>query len=168
MNSLTEEEVNNKYTAIMVVEAASPQLAREQVIEELATLAVIEGGEFSGWSIDMLPPVLATSPEGKRFLAEAWERACTGWEAAADRLWAEMKDWPLQLDGSNEARMKRREILNNLLFRAACNSIGAITGYPNTVYIGELGVHNWEQLFGVMHPDDGEPPMWVVSVQLIA
>lgn len=160
--------MGNSYTAIMVVEAATPQLAREEVVGELATLAVLEGGEFGGWSIDMLPPVLATSPEGRRSLREAWERACESWEDSANQVWEELKDWPLPLDASQVAKETRRVILSSLLLRAGCHRLGAITGHPNTIYLGELGVHNFEQLIGIMHPPDSGPPMWVVTVQLIA
>jgi len=160
--------MGNSYTAIMVVEAATPQLAREEVVGELATLAVLEGGEFGGWSIDMLPPVLVTSPEGRRSLREAWERACESWEDSANQVWEEMKEWPLPLDTSQVAKETRRVILSSLLLRAGCHRLGAITGHPNTIYLGELGVHNFEQLIGIMHPPDSGPPMWVVTVQLIA
>jgi len=146
---------NGEYTVLMLVEAETPQLARESAVGELMTKVVAERFSLNGFSLSYLVPVKATSEEGHALIEEVWieylKQNVSDLQIVMHELAPHITDEEPPL-----------EVLEDWGVRAACLRIGTITSWPIRIYHMGIGVNNTSILGELMNDDS----LWVVSAQV--
>ena len=146
---------NGEYTVLMLVEAETPQLARESAVGELMTKVVAERFSLNGFSLSYLVPVKATSEEGHALIEEVWieylKQNVSDLQIVMHELAPHITDEEPPL-----------EVLEDWGVRAACLRIGTITSWPIRIYHMGTGVNNTSILGELMNDDS----LWVVSAQV--
>jgi len=146
---------NGEYTVLMLVEAETPQLARESAVGELMTKVVAERFSLNGFSLSYLVPVKATSEEGHALIEEVWieylKQNVSDLQIVMHELAPHITDEEPPL-----------EVLEDWGVRAACLRIGTITSWPIRIYHMGIGVNNTSMLGELMNDDS----LWVVSAQV--
>ena len=146
---------NGEYTVLMLVEAETPQLARESAVGELMTKVVAERFSLKGFSLSYLVPVKATSEEGHALIEEVWieylKQNVSDLQIVMHELAPHITDEEPPL-----------EVLEDWGVRAACLRIGTITSWPIRIYHMGIGVNNTSILGELMNDDS----LWVVSAQV--
>ena len=146
---------NGEYTVLMLVEAETPQLARESAVGELMTKVVAERFSLNGFSLSYLVPVKATSEEGHALIEEVWieylKQNVSDLQIVMHELAPHITDEEPPL-----------EVLEDWGVRAACLRIGTISSWPIRIYHMGIGVNNTSILGELMNDDS----LWVVSAQV--
>ena len=146
---------NEEYTVLMLVEAETPQLAREQAVGDLMSKVVADRFSLNGFSLSYLVPAKATSVEGRALIEEAWLEYLKQNVADLQIVMHELaphitdEDPPL-------------EVLEDWGVRAACLRIGTLSSWPIRIYHMNIGVNN-SGMLGELLSDDS---LWVVSAQV--
>ena len=146
---------NEEYTVLMLVEAETPQLAREQAVGDLMSKVVAERFSLNGFSLSYLIPAKATSVEGRALIEEAWLEYLKQNVADLRLVMHELaphitdEDPPL-------------EVLEDWGVRAACLRLGTISSWPIRIYHMNIGVNNTSMLGELLNDDS----LWVVSAQV--
>ena len=146
---------DKEYTVLMLVEAETPQLARESAVGELMSKVVAERFTLNGFSLSYLVPAKATSEEGHALIEKAW----------VEYLKQNVAD--LQLVMHELAPHFTDEepplgVLDDWGVRAACLRIGTISAWPIRIYHMNIGVNNSAMLGEIINEDS----LWVVSAQV--
>ena len=148
-------EGNGEYTVLMLVEAETPQLAREEAVGDLMAKVVGGGSEMGGFSLSYLVPVKATSEEGHALIEEVWieylKQNVADLQIVMHELAPHMTDEEPPLG-----------VLEDWGVRAACLRIGTISSWPIRIYHMGIGVNNTSMLGELMNDDS----LWVVSAQV--
>ena len=148
-------EVNKEYTVLVLVEAETPQLAREAAVGDLMTKVVAERFTLDGFALSYLIPAKATSEEGTALIEQVWveylKQNVADLSILVQALAPHMSDAEPPL-----------EVLEDFEVRAACLRLGTISSWPIRIYHLGLGVNN-ARLLGELMGDDS---LWVVSAQV--
>ena len=148
-------EINKEYSVLVLVDAETPQLAREEVVGMLMTKVVGEELSLSGFSLSFTPPVKAATEEGHALVQEIWveylKQNVADLQIVAEALTPHLSDEDPPMD-----------VLEDWGVRAACLRIGTITSWPIRIYHQGIGVNNSSMLDELMHDDS----LWVVSAQV--
>lgn len=144
-----------EYRILMLVEAETPQLAREAAVGQLMKKVVGERFSLFGFSLSYLAPVTITSPEGREIIEEVWT------EYMAQNM-TDLQMVMHQLAPHITAEEPPFEVLEDWAVRAACLRIGTITAWPIRIYHMGIGVNNTSVLRELI--DD--PNLWVVTAQV--
>ena len=146
---------NGEYTVLMLVEAETPQLARESAVGELMSKVVAERFTLNGFSLSYLVPVKADSPEGRTLIEEIWgeylRQNIADLQIVMHSLAPHITDEEPPL-----------EVLEDWGVRAACLRIGTISSWPIRIYHMGIGVNNTSMLGELLNEDS----LWVVSAQV--
>ena len=148
-------EGKGEYTVLMLVEAATPQLARESAVGELMSKVVAERFTLNGFSLSYLVPAKANSQEGHALIEEVWLEYLK--QNVADLKIVMHELAPHITDGEPPL-----EVLEDWAVRAACLRIGTISSWPIRIYHMGIGVNNTAMLSKLMNDDS----LWVVSAQV--
>ena len=148
-------EDNGEYTVLMLVEAETPQLARESAVGELMSKVVAERFTLNGFSLSYLVPVKADSPEGRTLIEEIWGEYLR--QNIAD-LQIVMHSLAPHITDEGPPL----EVLEDWAVRAACLRIGTISSWPIRIYHMSIGVNNTAMLSELLSADS----LWVVSAQV--
>ena len=148
-------EGNGEYTVLMLVEAETPQLARESAVGELMSKVVAERFTLNGFSLSYLVPVKADSPEGRTLIEEIWGEYLR--QNIAD-LQIVMHSLAPHITDEGPPL----EVLEDWAVRAACLRIGTISSWPIRIYHMGIGVNNTSMLGELLNEDS----LWVVSAQV--
>jgi hypothetical protein len=148
-------EGNGEYTVLMLVEAETPQLAREEAVGDLMTKVVGGGFSLNGFSLSYLVPVKADSPEGRALIEEVWREYV--YQNIADLQIVMHALAPHITDEGPPI-----EVLEDWGVRAACLRIGTISSWPIRIYHMNIGVNNSAMLGEIINEDS----LWVVSAQV--
>ena len=143
------------YTVLVLVEAETPQLAREKAVGELMVKVVTENFGLDGFSLSYLVPVKANTEEGHVLIQEVW----------VEYLNQNVGDLQIVMNALSshiEDAEPPLEVLEDLGVRSACLRIGTITSWPIRIYHNGLGV-NSSDFLGELMSDDS---LWVVSAQV--
>ena len=144
-----------EYTVLMLVEAETPQLAREEAVGDLMAKVVGGGSEMGGFALSYLVPVKATSEEGHKLIEEVWieylKQNVSDLQFVMHELVPHITDEEPPL-----------EVLEDWCVRAACLRIGTISSWPIRIYHMGIGVNNTSMLGELMNDDS----LWVVSAQV--
>ena len=146
---------NEEYTVLMLVEAETPQLAREQAVGDLMSKVVAERFSLNGFSLSYLVPAKATSEEGHALIEKAW----------VEYLKQNVADLQLvmhELAPHFTDEEPPLEVLEDWGVRAACLRLGTISGWPIRIYHMNIGVNNTSMLGELMNDDS----LWVVTAQV--
>ena len=144
-----------EYRILMLVEAETPQLARESAVGELMKKVVGERFSLFGFSLSYLAPVKITSPEGREIIEEVWTEYLKQNVADLQLVMHELA--PHFTDEEPPL-----EVLEDWGVRAACLRIGTISAWPIRIYHMGIGVNNTSMLGELMNDDS----LWVVSAQV--
>ena len=144
-----------EYRILMLVEAETPQLARESAVGVLLKKVVVERFSLFGFSLSYLAPVKITSPEWREII----EEVCT------EYLTQNMSDLQIVMHSlaphiTDEG--PPLEVLEDWGVRAACLRIGTLSSWPIRIYHMNIGVNN-SGMLGELLSDDS---LWVVSAQV--
>ena len=146
---------NGEYTVLMLVEAETPQLAREEAVGDLMAKVVGGGSEMGGFSLSYLVPVKANSPEGRALIEDIWgeylRQNISDLQIVMHELAPHITDEGPPL-----------EVLEDWAVRAACLRIGTISSWPIRIYHMGIGVNNTSMLGELLNEDS----LWVVSAQV--
>jgi len=148
-------EVNKEYTVLVLVEAETPQLAREVAVGELMTKVVGERFSLRGFTLSFTVPVKANSEEGHAVIEKTWVEYLK--ENVADLSILVQALGPHMSDAEPPL-----EVLEDWGVRAACLRIGTIMSWPIRIYHLGIGVNNTSMLNELTHDDS----LWVVSAQV--
>lgn len=148
-------EANQEYEVLVLVEAETPQLARENAVGELMVKVVSEGFSINGFSLSYLVPVQTTSDEGHTLLRDMWLEYLT--QCVHDLSVLVQALAPHMAD-----REPPVEVLESMAVRSACLRLGTIDTWPIRIYHLGLGVINTDHLEELMHTDS----LWVVTAQV--
>ena len=146
---------NEEYTVLMLVEAETPQLARETAVGDLMAKVVADRFSLNGFSLSYLGPVKAGSPEGRALVEEVWR----------EYLYQNIADLQIVMHSlaphiTDEG--PPLEVLEDWGVRAACLRIGTLSSWPIRIYHMNIGVNN-SGMLGELLSDDS---LWVVSAQV--
>ena len=144
-----------EYRILMLVEAETPQLARESAVGELMKKVVGERFSLFGFSLSYLAPVKITSPEGREIIEEVWTEYLKQNVADLQLVMHELA--PHFTDEEPPL-----EVLEDWGVRAACLRIGTLSAWPIRIYHMGIGVNNTSLLGELMNDDS----LWVVSAQV--
>ena len=148
-------EGNGEYTVLMLVEAETPQLARESAVGELMSKVVAERFTLNGFSLSYLVPAKATSAEGHALIEQVWleymKQNVADLQIVMHELAPHMTDEEPPLG-----------VLDDWGVRAACLRLGTISSWPIRIYHMGIGVNNTSMLGELMNDDS----LWVVSAQV--
>ena len=148
-------EGKGEYTVLMLVEAETPQLAREEAVGDLMAKVIGGGSEMGGFSLSYLVPVKANSPEGRALIEDIWgeylRQNISDLQIVMHELAPHITD-----EGPPLA------VLEDWGVRAACLRIGTISSWPIRIYHMGIGVNNTSMLGELMNDDS----LWVVSAQV--
>ena len=148
-------EVDKKYTVLLLVEADTPQLARESAVGMLMSKVVGERFSVSGFTLSYLVPVKADSDEGHALIDEIWveyrKQSVSDLQIVMHALASHVTDEDPPL-----------EVLEDWAVRAACLRIGTISSWPIRIYHEGIGVNNTEILDELINDDS----LWIVSAQV--
>lgn len=144
-----------EYTVLVLVEAETPQLAREKAVGELMVKVVTENFGLAGFSLSYLVPVKANTEEGHALIQEVWV-------AYLNQNVGDLQIVMNALASHTEDAEPPLEVLEDLGVRSACLRIGTITSWPIRIYHNGLGV-NSSDFLGELMSDDS---LWVVSAQV--
>ena len=144
-----------EYRILMLVEAETPQLARESAVGELMKKVVGERFSLFGFSLSYLAPVKITSPEGREIIEEVWTEYLKQNVADLQLVMHELA--PHFTDEEPPL-----EVLEDWGVRAACLRIGTISAWPIRIYHMGIGVNNTSMLGELLNDDS----LWVVSAQV--
>ena len=148
-------EDNGEYGVLMLVEAETPQLAREEAVGDLMAKVVGDGFSLRGFSLSYLVPVKVNSEEGREIIGEVW----------GEYLRQNVHDLQIvmhELAPHITDEEPPLEVLEDLGVRAACLRIGTISSWPIRIYHDGLGVNSSDFLGELMSNDS----LWVVSAQV--
>ena len=146
---------NEEYTVLMLVEAETPQLAREQAVGDLMSKVVADRFSLNGFSLSYLAPVKITSPEGREIIEEVWTEYLKQNVADLQLVMHELA--PHFTDEEPPL-----EVLEDWGVRAACLRIGTISAWPIRIYHMGIGVNNTSMLGELLNDDS----LWVVTAQV--
>ena len=144
-----------EYRILMLVEAETPQLARESAVGELMKKVVGERFSLFGFSLSYLAPVKITSPEGREIIEEVWTEYLKQNVADLQLVMHELA--PHFTDEEPPL-----EVLEDWGVRAACLRIGTISSWPIRIYHMNIGVNNTSMLGELLNDDS----LWVVTAQV--
>ena len=144
-----------EYRILMLVEAETPQLARESAVGELMKKVVGERFSLFGFSLSYLAPVKITSPEGREIIEEVWTEYLKQNVADLQLVMHELA--PHFTDEEPPL-----EVLEDWGVRAACLRIGTISSWPIRINHMNIGVNNTSML-GELIKDDS---LWIVTAQV--
>ena len=144
-----------EYRILMLVEAETPQLAREAAVGELMAKVVADRFSLNGFSLSYLVPVKAGSPEGRALVEEVWR----------EYLYQNIADLQIVMHSlaphiTDEG--PPLEVLEDWGVRAACLRIGTLSSWPIRIYHMNIGGNN-SGMLGELLSDDS---LWVVSAQV--
>jgi len=148
-------EDNGEYTVLMLVEAETPQLAREEAVGDLMAKVIGGGSEMGGFSLSYLVPVKANSPEGRALIEDIWgeylRQNISDLQIVMHSLAPHITDEGPPL-----------EVLEDWGVRAACLRLGTISSWPIRIYHMGIGVNNTSMLGELLNEDS----LWVVNAQV--
>ena len=144
-----------EYRILMLVEAETPQLARESAVGELMKKVVGERFSLFGFSLSYLAPVKITSLEGREIIEEVWTEYLKQNVADLQLVMHELA--PHFTDEEPPLG-----VLDDWGVRAACLRIGTISAWPIRIYHMNIGVNNTSMLGELMNDDS----LWVVTAQV--
>ena len=148
-------ELNKEYMVLVLVEAETPQLAREAAVGMLMTKVVGERFSLHGFTLSFTPPVKADTEEGHTIIQEVWveylKQNVADLQIVAEALAPHVADTSPPM-----------EMLEDWGVRAACLRLGTITDWPIRIYHVGIGVNNTAMLDELIHDDS----LWVVSAQV--
>ena len=144
-----------EYRILMLVEAETPQLARESAVGELMKKVVGERFSLFGFSLSYLAPVKITSPEGREIIEEVWTEYLKQNVADLQLVMHELA--PHFTDEEPPL-----EVLEDWGVTAACLRIGTISAWPIRIYHMGIGVNNTSMLGELLNDDS----LWVVTAQV--
>jgi len=144
-----------EYTVLVLVEAETPQLARESAVGDLMTKVVAERFSLDGFALSYLIPAKATSEEGAALIQQVWTEYLK--ESVADLSILVQALAPHMTDADPPL-----EVLEDFEVRAACLRLGTISSWPIRIYHLGIGVNNTSMLGELMNDDS----LWVVSAQV--
>jgi hypothetical protein len=144
-----------EYRILMLVEAETPQLARESAVGELMKKVVGERFSLFGFSLSYLAPVKITSLEGREIIEEVWTEYLKQNVADLQLVMHELA--PHFTDEEPPLG-----VLDDWGVRAACLRIGTISAWPIRIYHMGIGVNNTSMLGELLNDDS----LWVVSAQV--
>ena len=154
MEEMEETEIKD-YTILALVEADTPQLARESAVGMLMSKVVGERFSLRGFSLSYLAPEKADTEEGHALIQEIWveylKQNVADLQILAHALAPHVTDADPPLD-----------MLEDWAVRAACLRLGTISGWPIRVYHQGIGVNNSSILNELTHIDS----LWVVRAQV--
>ena len=138
------------YEIIMLVEAETPQLARETAASQLTALC-LSSREIHNWALTFLPPEATASEEGSALVEKYWRLSIVEW----------LEDLDVVSDTLNQAERDQwvSKVLENWGFRAANLRLGSLFGLPNRIYHLGVGVNNGSILDDLVNI----PNMWAVT-----
>ena len=146
---------NGEYTVLMLVEAETPQLARESAVGELMSKVVAERFSLNGFTLSYLVPAKTTSAEGHALIEQVWleymKQNVADLQIVMHELAPHMTDEEPPLG-----------VLDDWGVRAACLRLGTISSWPIRIYHMGIGVNNTSMLGELMNDDS----LWVVSAQV--
>ena len=147
--------INREYTVLVLVEAETPQLARESAVGMLMAKVVGERFSLHGFTLSFTPPVKADTEEGHTVIQELWveylKQNVADLQIVAEALTPHITDEEPPMD-----------VLEDWGVRAACLRLGTITDWPIRIYHVGIGVNNTAMLDDLTHDDS----LWVVSAQV--
>ena len=147
--------INREYTVLVLVEAETPQLARESAVGMLMAKVVGERFSLHGFTLSFTPPVKADTEEGHTVIQELWveylKQNVADLQIVAEALAPHVADTDPPM-----------EMLEDWGVRAACLRLGTITDWPIRIYHVGIGVNNTAMLDELTHDDS----LWVVSAQI--
>ena len=148
-------EGNGEYTVLMLVEAETPQLARESAVGELMSKVVAERFSLNGFSLSYLVPAKVNSEEGRALIEDIWgeylRQNIADLQIVMHALAPHITDEGPPL-----------EVLEDWGVRAACLRIGTISSWPIRIYHMGIGVNNTSMLGELLNDDS----LWVVTAQV--
>ena len=148
-------ELNKEYMVLVLVEAETPQLAREAAVGMLMSKVVGEAFSMHGFSLSYTPPVKADAEEGHTLIHEVWveylKQNVADLQIVAEALTPHITDEEPPMD-----------VLEDWGVRAACLRLGTITSWPIRIYHEGIGVNNTAMLDELIHDES----LWVVSAQV--
>jgi hypothetical protein len=144
---------SDDYTVLMLVEAETPQLAREEAVKQLVVLSL--EGYMQGYSLSYIEPLRTNSDEGSQVAHSMWH------EYIVQNI-ADLEILTQTLAPHMQSDDPPLEILDDWGFRSACLRIGTIDSWPIRIYHMGIGVNNSSILNGLMLGDS----MWVVTAQV--
>jgi hypothetical protein len=146
---------NKEYTVLVLVEAETPQLARESAVGMLMSKVVGERFSLKGFTLSFTPPAKAASEEGYAMVQEVWleylKQNVADLQTIAESLAPHVAD-----------ENPPMEMLEDWGVRAACLRLGTISDWPIRIYYLGIGVNNTAILDDLIHSDN----LWVVSAQV--
>ena len=143
------------YTVLVLVEAETPQLAREAAVGELMAKVVGDRHTMTGFSLSFLIPVKTGTDEGHALIQDIWVEYLA--QNIDDLAIVRHALAPHITDAEPPI-----DVLENWAVRAACLRIGTISSWPIRVYHEGIGVNNTQILDQLIHDDS----LWVVSAQV--
>jgi hypothetical protein len=157
MEEMEEMEIKEikEYSILVLVEAETPQLAREETVGMLMTKVVGERYSLRGFSLSFTPPVKADTEEGHTLIQAMWmeylKQNVADLQIVAEALAPHVADTDPPM-----------EMLEDWAVRAACLRLGTITDWPIRIYHVGIGVNNTAMLDDLTHDDS----LWVVCAQV--
>ena len=145
-------EDKGEYAVLLLVEAETPQLAREVAVGELMGKVVAERFSLNGFTLSYLVPAKVNSEEGREIIGEVWgeylKQNVSDLQIVMHALAPHFTDEEPPL-----------EVLEDWAVRAACLRIGTISSWPIRIYHMGIGVNNTSVLGELINEDS----LWVVS-----
>ena len=148
------------YAVLMLVEAETPQLAREEAVKQLVVLSL--EGYMQGYSLSYIEPLRTNSDEGRQVAHSMWAEYIKQNVADLQIVYETLAPHIMISRVSGIGEEIPTELLDNWGFRAACLRIGTIDSWPIRIYHMGIGVNNSSILDGLMLGDS----MWVVTAQV--
>ena len=152
---MEQMNINPEYTVLALVEAETPQLARESAVGMLMSKVVGERFSLRGFSLSLTIPVKADTEEGHALIQEIWVEYLK--QNVADLQILAQSLAPHVTDEDPPLAM-----LEDWGVRAACLRLGTLSGWPIRVYHQGIGVNNSSILNELTHIDS----LWVVRAQV--
>ena len=148
----------NEYEILMMVEADTPQLAREHAASELTALCISRPDAISSWKLAFVPPAPADSEEGRMAIRDKWNACLSQW-LDDEYLIYQILLTARNYTGSGLTLSASEEVVNDWGFRTACARLGVLFGWPIRIYHLGVGITTEELLRDLMV----HPQMWAIT-----
>ena len=146
---------NEEYLVLVLVDAETPQLAREEAVVMLMTNVLADRTSLDGFSLSFTPPVKAGTEEGRTLIQAVWTeylaQNVSDLQIVAHALTPHIADEDPPMG-----------VLEDWGVRAACLRIGVITSWPIRIYHMGIGINNTAMLEDLINDER----LWVVSAQV--
>ena len=142
------------YTVLVLVEAETPQLAREEAVGMLMS-KVVGDWTLAEYTLSFTVPVKVNTQEGHDLIRDIWVEYLA--QNVADLQILAHALAPHVTDENPPLEMRE-----DWGVRAACLRLGTITSWPIRIYHEGIGINNSDVLDELNHDDS----LWVVSAQV--